>query len=497
MASRMRRILVFVLGQVPTVLVLAALGGLAWWGDNHDWKIGPRKPPPGKSADGKKDDKDEPPGKESKGPPPAVAPLVLASDESAEKAGLEFAPARSETISEYVRASAVLAFDQGRYAQLATRAPGAAWRVYRQVGERVSKGEALLLVSSAELGKVKADLLQSLVQVEVKSKALARFESAGDSVPERQIIAARTELREARIRLLADQQALANLGVPFNPPDVQGRTDEQIAHSLRLLGLPESVILAEAGGLWALLDVRRLSRLAAEVDRLPANLLPLKAPFAGQIIRRDVVAGEMVTPDRPQFVVADLSRLWLMLDVRLEDVGRLKLGQEVTFHSDSTGQSARGKLSWIAAEVDPKTRTVRARAEVNNPGERLRPATFGMAAVQVRETAKAVSVPDEAIQWNGQGHWLFVKETATDKKYQPRLVVPGTSRRGRTELLDPRLLQAASAVGLFGAPLVGTTVLPVSEAVLQRVGPGAVVVTTGSHALKAELLKDRIGGAED
>ena len=94
--------------------------------------------------------------------------------------------------------------------------------------------------------------------------------------------------------------------------------------------------------------------------------------------------GEVTGPDKPAFVVADVSRLWVQLDVRQEDVERLRLGQTVTFESSSTGQQADGVLRWVSAEVDPRTRTVKARAEdVKNPYGTLRPATFGRGRVHL------------------------------------------------------------------------------------------------------------------
>ena len=57
--------------------------------------------------------------------------------------------------------------------------------------------------------------------------------------------------------------------------------------------------------------------VAKERD-LPANLLPLVAPFDGVVVRRDLVIGEMADPARPSFVLADTRRLWLQLDVRQE-----------------------------------------------------------------------------------------------------------------------------------------------------------------------------------
>jgi cobalt-zinc-cadmium efflux system membrane fusion protein len=477
MSSHLRPVLAALAGHVPTLLVLAALVGLAAWGHKNGWKMSPEK------KESKKEGGD---GEEAS--PEVVRPVTLPDKDTAEKAGFEEEAVGSRAVAETVRASAVLAFDHERYAQLATALPGRAWRAYPEVGAEVKKGDVLALVAAAELGKIKADLLQSLAQVQMKESTLDYLKTAAAAVPERQIIEAQNALREARLRLLAGQQALANLGLPFRLEDLRRLNDDaKVARRLRLLGLPRDL----ANG--------------PEADDLPATLLPLCAPFSGQVVGREVVAGEQVTPARPQFMLADPSVLLLKLDVRLEDVGRLEKGQEVTFRADSTGQTAQGKLAWISPEVDPKTRTVRARAEVPNRDGRLRPNTFGTAEVVVRPARPVLTVPDAAVQWDGQAHRVFVRLNGRKgderQHYQPRLVLPGARAGGQTEVIDTRRLLAPALAGLLAAPsgqgpLLTATTSPFAAAVLQGVRRGEAVVTTGSHALKSEMLKDRIVGEE-
>src|SRR5262249_48882806 len=157
-----------------------------------------------------------------------------------------------------------------------------------------------------------------------------------------------------------EQQALANLGLPVRPSDYRDLSDDEVARRLRTLGLPPGLT----------------------GDDLPANLLPFRAPFAGVVLKRDITVGELASTTQPQFVLADTSRLWLLLDVRQEDAPRVRAKQLVQFTADPTGQEASGRIAWTSPEVDPKTRTVRARVEVENPNGELRPATFGKATIE-------------------------------------------------------------------------------------------------------------------
>jgi cobalt-zinc-cadmium efflux system membrane fusion protein len=113
--------------------------------------------------------------------------------------------------------------------------------------------------------------------------------------------------------------------------------------------------------------------------------------------------------------------------------------------------------------VDGKTRTVRARATVPNPDGRLRPRTFGTGRVLVKPIPKTVAVPDAAIQWEAGKAMVFVRQSATE--YLPKVVALGVRQDGYTQ-------------------------------VLEGVQPGDEVVTTGSHVLRSEMLKDRIGGED-
>jgi multidrug efflux pump subunit AcrA (membrane-fusion protein) len=177
-------------------------------------------------------------------------------------------------------------------------------------------------------------------------------------------------------------------------------------------------------------------------------------------------------------------------------VGRLALGQEVVFTARATGQTATGVLRWLSPEVDPRTRTVRCRADVYNPTCQLRPGTFGRARIAVNRRT-AATVPASALQWDGKSFRVFVKKD--DKTFEPMLVLPGVRKGERTELLDPRPVQAAGMVGWLAAPAGPWQALAGwrgGDAVLVPLPQGARVATAGSHVLKSEMLKSRIGGEE-
>jgi cobalt-zinc-cadmium efflux system membrane fusion protein len=340
-----------------------------------------------------------------------------------------------------VSAAAEAQYNQDKVARVAPRTTGMMWRVDRSVGQTVKKGDLLALVDAADVGKAKAELLQANAQVHVRRKTLDRIKASATSGfrTEAELQEADATLRESTIRLLNAKQAMINLGLPVTD-DQLARTDEK---SLVFLGLPEPVAKT--------LDPATTT----------ANLIPILAPLDGVIVTRDAVAGEMVDPAKPVFVIADTTTMWVMADLPHEDAKRLSIGQKVTFRpGDESDEPATGTLARISSALDERTRTLRVRAQVANPGLRLVAHTFGKATIAIRATEKAVAVPNEAIQWEGCCHVIFVR--LTDDIFQPRKVKLGVKHNGFTEIL----------IGLV---------------------PGEIVATTGSHIMKSELFKGNLG----
>jgi multidrug efflux pump subunit AcrA (membrane-fusion protein) len=461
MSALFRRIPTALAGQVPTILVLAALVGLGIWGDRNEWKVGPFRA------------KAEPERPKEEEKAATDGTIQLPSEESGEKAGLESEPVRAHPMDQVVAAPGVAAFNQNRYAQLSARAEGTVWRIFKGEGDAVQEGEVLALVAAKDAGIARNDFLQGMAQVEIKEKFLRDLRASTGSVPERQIREAEVAVREARLRLLSAEQSLANLGLPIRPKDLTGLSDKQAAKKLKLFGLPANL----------------------NAEDVPADLVPVRAPFGGEVIRRHVVMGQGVGPNQAQFIVGDARELWIHLDVRLEDVAQLKVGQAVLFRPDAGGREIRGKLIWISPEVDPQTRTIRVRAEAANPDGRLRPATFGTAQILIKENQPAVAVSDRAVQWDGRTHVVFVK---VDKEtYQPRLVLPGPKADGLRPLHDPRPFIPVVTAGLLASnPLTAALGAATASDAFRGVHAGERVVTTGSRVLLSEMQKDRISGEE-
>lgn len=388
--------------------------------------------------------------------------IQVASVEILDKMGVAYwEPVAREPISETVSASGAITFEQPRIAPASAPVAGRVWLVTDKgvIGAQVQRGDVLALLDAAEVGKAKTELLQAFAQVELRKKTLDRLAPIADSgaLPQARLAEAETALREARIRLLGAQQTLNNMGLPIPLDDSKPFSVEELTRRVQFHGIPADIA--------ARLDAKKTT----------ATLMPVIASRAGTVTAVKATLGEMAEPGKPLFVVADTSRMWLMLNVRLEDVRYLRVrdprthapGQTVKFRADGGAREVVGELVWKSAEVDEKTRTVQVRAELPNADGTLLANTFGVGQIVVRAEKDAIVVPSEAVHWEGDCHVVFVRdknflEPNGLKVFHVRTVRPGVINGANTEII----------AGLL---------------------PGEIVAAKNSASLRVELLKNKLG----
>lgn len=510
---RLAAFLGWLIRAVPTALVLAVLGGLAYWGHHTGWTV----PSFAALTGGESKEKDDwcgehgvpesrcvecnadllPRGKDygwcrKHGVPncpfehPEVAQLKqlpkinqadrdraqralaflprpennskcklyhrriqFASKEAVEKAGIDVVPVWESPVVEAVAANGEITYNQTCIARLSARVPGTVWWVPKQVGDQVRRGDVLALVDAAEVGKAKAEFLQAVTQFRLRTKTYESLRSLSTAVAAQRVREAETALNEAQIRLLGAQQALVNLGLPVDADDMQKLSEKEIAAHVRFLGMPDAI------------------REKLDPKTTTANLLPVKAPLDGVVVAREVVAGEVVDSAKVLFVVADPRQMWLTLNLRQEDTKKLAIGQPVRFRTDGTAEQVQGTVAWISTNADEKTRTVKVRANLANPEGRLRASTFGLGQIVLREEKSAITVPNEAVHWEGDCFVVFVRDKHFLEKDAPKVFHVRTVRIGTKDAQNTEIIAG--------------------------VLPGELVATKGGGTLRAELLKNNLG----
>ena len=107
------------------------------------------------------------------------------------------------------------------------------------------------------------------------------------------------------------------------------------------------------------------------------RMIAISSPINGSVIERTATQGEVVSPDKTLFTVADLSALWAIIDIYEKDLGRLRTGTAVKVRTTAyPDRNFKGVISYIGDVMDEKTRTVKARVVVENAGRLLKPGMF-------------------------------------------------------------------------------------------------------------------------
>lgn len=138
-------------------------------------------------------------------------------------------------------------------------------------------------------------------------------------------------------------------------------------------------------------------------------MLQMTAPFAGTVIDRDAVVGNVVSMGDALFSVTDLSMLWLTLAVSERDVVRLRVGQRVVIRSRALDGEVTGDITWISSRINETTRMAEVRAEVANPHGSLRAGMFVDATIDVGESVASLLVPRDTVHRFGGYPFVFVR----------------------------------------------------------------------------------------
>lgn len=141
----------------------------------------------------------------------------------------------------------------------------------------------------------------------------------------------------------------------------------------------------------------------------PAVRVPVYSPISGVVTEKFVQEGQFVNVGDPLFSVADLSNIWVELEVFESDLPLIRVGLEVTMVSPSNPrQTYHGKVKLIYPFLDPKTRTLRLRVEIPNPGLKLKPEMYVTATIKV-PMADSLVVPVGAVMDTGKRQVVWVE----------------------------------------------------------------------------------------
>jgi multidrug efflux pump subunit AcrA (membrane-fusion protein) len=382
------------------------------------------------------------------------ARIQFASIESVKQAGVDVELIERAPIVEAITGSGEIVYDPTKQASLASRVPGSVWLVTKGVGDLVTKGEVLAVVDAAQVGDLKTSLLRALAEENLQRQNVSRLNQARSAIAGSRILDAEAALSKAQADVLSAEQSLRNLGLPIDIASLRGLSERQVLDELRLLGIPAEI------------------RTQLNSKTITSNLIPIVSPIEGFVTQRHVAPGEVVDPTRILFEVANTSQMWLTLNVPLENMDQLAVGQSIRFQADGSRYEVEGKLDWISTAADSQTRMVQVRAILPNVEGKLRSETFGTGQIILREEPDAIVIPNGSSHWEGCCQIVFVR----DKHY--------FDSPDSFKVFHVRSVRLGATNGEF-------------TEVISGVLPGEVIATDGSDVLRAQLLKNNLGAGCD
>lgn len=158
------------------------------------------------------------------------------------------------------------------------------------------------------------------------------------------------------------------------------------------------------------------------------------SPISGTVLAKEVLEGQYVGEGTVLYDLADLSQVWIYLDVYEKDVRFIRTAHPVRIRAESyPGEVFNGRVTFIDPVLDSETRTVRVRTEFDNASGKLKPQMYVKAEIHV-PAAEAVVVPASAVMYTGRRNIVWVE--GKDNTFEPRDVRVGVTAGAMVEILD-------------------------------------------------------------
>ena len=290
--------------------------------------------------------------------------------EAIQSAGIVIETAGAVQMKTTIELPGEIKLNADKVVHVVPRVSGVVTEVYKNLGDTVKHDEIIAVIDSRELAELKSEYLASLRRVELAQATFERIERLWKQKisPEKEYLASRQALSEAKIKMQEASQKLLSLGHSQNDLD-------------RIFDKPDA----------------NLTRYEMCVH------------FDGVIIEKHISVGEAVKDDADCFVLADLSTVWAEVAIYARDLNAVKAGQHVTVKSGVLGMEVDGTLTYIGPLVGEQTRTARGIVVVQNPEGRWRPGLFVTVEIVQEEASVPVAVPVDALQTYRDWSVVFVQ----------------------------------------------------------------------------------------
>jgi Cu(I)/Ag(I) efflux system membrane fusion protein len=275
---------------------------------------------------------------------------AMVSPQMQQLMGVRIATVEAKTLNKTVRAVGTVTYDESRVRQVYSKVDGWVDKLYvNSTGAFVGKGQPLFTIYSPDLVATQSEYLM----------AKKNYESLATS----------------------------------SIPEVKTGASSLVAASETRLAL------------W---DISEQQLRDLQQKGEAQKTLTLYSPYSGFVIKKDINEGMKVMGEKELYTIADLSNVWVNVDVYESDIPFIKVGQRADISlSYFPGEPLTGRVSYIYPYLDEKTRTVKVRLEHPNPGYKLKPEMYVNAEIKIPGGAQ-LSIPEEAVLDSGIRKIVFV-----------------------------------------------------------------------------------------
>jgi len=295
------------------------------------------------------------------------------------------------SLTRSLRLTGSVAYDSFHTTPVITQVSGPVSRIVVVPGKWVQRGEPMLYVASPDYSQLRTNYLKARDAYALAQKAYARAQDLYQhhAIAEQNLEQAESTQSQAQGDLAAAEAALKVLGITN----------------------PESLVKAP-----------------------PSFEALVKAPIGGEVVEQNVAVGQLVQTGTTQcFMLSDTSTVFVLVNVYQKDLPYVRVGDTVTIQTDAYPDVFHGRISYVAASLDPNTRTLQARIETSNPGQKLKKDMYVVATVDAGTIQNAIAVPDAAVLRDSENQPFVYVET-TDKQFGRRSVTLGDSIKGQTQI---------------------------------------------------------------
>jgi membrane fusion protein, heavy metal efflux system len=295
------------------------------------------------------------------------------------------------TIARTLRLTGAVAYNAFRTTPVITQVSGPISRVVVVPGQTAHQGEPMLYVASPDYSQLRTNYLKAKDAYALAQRASGR---AKDLYEHKAIAEQNLEQAES-----AEVQASGDLAAAQAALKVMGITD------------PDALVKAP-----------------------PSPEVPVRAPIGGMVVEQDVAAGQLLQTSTTQcFMISDINNVWVLVNVYQKDLPYVHVGDPVSIQTDAYPTVFRGHISYVAASLDPNTRTLQARIDTSNPGGKLKKDMFVVATVSAGTIPNAIALPDAAVLRDSENQPFVYAETSQNQ-FGRRPVTLGESLNGQTEV---------------------------------------------------------------